>query len=409
MPDSKADHAVTGVEPSNGVSNGGGHPLWSRPGSLPRPRSGLDNFDLVKDGARQLTICNACRYCEGYCAVFPALEQRRIFAKADLTYLANLCFDCRDCYYACQYAPPHEFGVNIPKLMAELRVDTYREFTWPVMLAGLFKHNALAVGVITVASMLIILGLVLAFQGSSVLFGVHLGEGAFYRVVPFIAMTVPPSLIALYGFAVFMIGALRFWGETQGSVVELVDFSALWRATKDAFGLAYMKGGGAGCNYPDEKFSLSRMWFHHLVFFGFLLDLVATSIAALYHHFLDWQAPYPYFSLPVVFGTVGGIMLVVGTMGLLYLKWQSDRDPAHASMFSMDVAFLVLLFLTSFTGLLLLAFRESVAMGTLLVIHLGVVAGLFITMPYGKFAHVVYRYAALVRYSIEQSRVEGNG
>jgi citrate/tricarballylate utilization protein len=66
----------------------------------------------------------------------------------------------------------------------------------------------------------------------------------------------------------------------------------------------------------------------------------------------------------------------------------------------------VLLFLTSFTGLVLLAFREAAAMGTLLVIHLGVVAGLFITLPYGKFAHVVYRYAALVRYSIEQRRAE---
>ncbi len=78
-------------------------------------------------------------------------------------------------------------------------------------------------------------------------------------------------------------------------------------------------------------------------------------------------------------------------------------------MFSMDVAFLVLLFLTSLTGMLLLGFRETAAMGSLLVIHLGVVAGLFITMPYGKFAHVVYRYAALVRYSIEQRRVEGSG
>ena len=150
------------------------------------------------------------------------------------------------------------------------------------------------------------------------------------------------------------------------------------------------------------------MWFHHLVFFGFLLDLAATTIAAFYDHFLGWQAPYPYFSLPVVFGTVGGMMLVVGTVGLLYLKWHSDRDPAHASMLSMDVAFLVLLFLTSFTGLLLLALRETAAMGTLLVIHLGVVAGLFITMPYGKFAHVVYRYAALVRYAIEQRRAEAH-
>ena len=369
----------------------------------------MAGLDLLKEGARQMTICNACRYCEGYCAVFPAMEQRRIFTKADLTYLANLCFDCRDCYYACQYAPPHEFAVNVPQLMSELRADTYREFTWPALLAGVFKHSILAAGVITAASMTIILGLVLAFQGAPVLFAVHLGEGAFYRVVPFIAMTVPPSLIALYGLAVFTIGAIRFWRETQGNVVELIDFAALWRATKDAFGLAYLKGCGAGCNYPVESFSHSRLWLHHAVFFGFLLDLAATTIAAFYDHFLGWQAPYPYFSAPVVLGTVGGIMLVVGTIGLLYLKWRSDRGPAHASMLSMDVAFLVLLFLTSFTGLLLLGFRETAAMGSLLVIHLGVVAGLFITMPYGKFAHVVYRYAALVRFSIEQRRVEGNG
>ena len=114
--------------------------------------------------------------------------------------------------------------------------------------------------------MALILGLVLAFQGPPVLFAVHLGEGAFYRVVPYIAMTVPPLLIALYGLAVFTIGAVRFWRETQGNVVELIDFAALWRATKDAFGLAYLKGGGAGCNYPGESFSQTRLWLHHAVF-----------------------------------------------------------------------------------------------------------------------------------------------
>ena len=138
---------------------------------------------------------------------------------------------------------------------------------------------------------------------------------------------------------------------------------AFWRATKDAFGLAYMKGGGAGCNYPGENFSRARMWYHHLTFYGFLLDFAATSIAAFYDHFLGWQAPYPYFSAPVILGTVGGMGLSIGPAGLLYLKWQSDRAPADSTMLNMDVAFLVLLFSTSFTGLLLLVFRETSGYG----------------------------------------------
>jgi citrate/tricarballylate utilization protein len=363
----------------------------------------MPSADLVKEGERQIMICNACRYCEGYCAVFPALELRRTFTKGDLTYLANLCFDCRACYYACQYAPPHEFNINIPKLMTELRVETYREFSWPAILSSLFKRNGLAVSIITAAALIIILVSVLAFKGPDVLFAIHLGEGAFYRVIPYVALTVPPLIVTFYGLAVLIGGTISFWRETKAGLADVIDLRALWRATQDAFGLTYMKGGGMGCSYPSASFSQSRRWFHHLVFYGFLLDLASTSVAAFYHHFFNWQAPYPLFSWPVVLGTIGGIGLLIGTSGLLYLKWKSERDPAAEPMLTMDVAFLVLLFLTSLTGMLLLAARETSAMGVLLVVHLATVAGLFITAPYGKFAHVVYRYAALVRYAIEQS------
>jgi citrate/tricarballylate utilization protein len=111
-------------------------------------------------------------------------------------------------------------------------------------------------------------------------------------------------------------------------------------------------------------------------------------------------------SWPVILGTVGGVALLVGTGGLFYLKTRMDPDPATPHAYGMDMALLVLLFLTSFTGLLLMIFRETPAMGVLLSLHLGVVAGLFITMPYGKFVHAVYRYAALLRNAIEQAREE---
>ena len=61
-----------------------------------------------------------------------------------------------------------------------------------------------------------------------------------------------------------------------------------------------------------------------------------------------------------------------------------------------------MLFLTGITGLALLFWRETSAMGPLLALHLGVVFALFITMPYGKFVHGLYRYAALVRYARER-------
>jgi citrate/tricarballylate utilization protein len=69
----------------------------------------------------------------------------------------------------------------------------------------------------------------------------------------------------------------------------------------------------------------------------------------------------------------------------------------------MDVAFLVMLFLTSLTGLLLLVLRATPAMGLLLAVHLGVVLALFLSFPYGKFVHGLNRFAALVRYARERN------
>lgn len=365
----------------------------------------MPTVDLLAEAERQMTICNSCRYCEGYCAVFPAMEIRRDFEGGDLIYLANLCFECRDCFYACQFAPPHEFGVNIPQVFAEIRAETYQDYTWPGILGKLYRRNGLAVGLITAASTALIFLLVLAFRRTT-LFSTQIGEGAFYRIIPYAAMVVPALAIALYGLIVFARGAYRFWRDTDSDLAGLIDFRAFREATKDAFGLRYLKGGGIGCNYPNENFSQSRRWFHHLVFYGFLLDFASTTVAAIEDHFLNRHAPYPFLSAPVILGTVGGIGLVVGTLGLLSLKWRSDRAPAEPRMQKMDVAFLLMLLLTSLTGLLLLLLRATPGMGTVLAVHLGLVAGLFLTAPYGKFAHVVYRYAALVRNALEQAHVK---
>jgi citrate/tricarballylate utilization protein len=116
--------------------------------------------------ARVMQICNACRYCEGFCAVFPAMTQRLEFARADVHYLANLCHQCGACLHSCQYAPPNAFGVNVPGAMAALRARTYQAYAWPAPLAQLYQHNGLVVALALCAAISGFLLASLAYHGS---------------------------------------------------------------------------------------------------------------------------------------------------------------------------------------------------------------------------------------------------
>jgi citrate/tricarballylate utilization protein len=196
-------------------------------------------------------------------------------------------------------------------------------------------------------------------------------------------------------------GLRNFWNESGEPWSVLFNMRVLGRAAREAFTLRYLDGGGDGCAYPGDVPSNARRQFHHLTFYGFLLTFASTSVAAIYHNVLGVEAPYPFFSLPVLLGTAGGVGLLVGPVGLLLLKGRRNREVSDEGQSSLDITFLVLLLLIGLTGLLLLALRETAAMGMLLAVHLGLVLGLFVTMPYGKFVHGLYRFAALARNAVE--------
>ena len=223
-------------------------------------------------------------------------------------------------------------------------------------------------------------------------------------MIPYGVMLVPFSVLGLVILFCFFKGVHNFWKLTEPASETLSNRKGNLSAFKDVLKLKYLEGGGHGCNYPTDGFSHIRRYFHHAVFYGFLACLAATTIAAIYDHLFHIPAPYDFFSLPVLFGTGGGIAIVVGTAGLLYLKSRMDRRPATEMSSGMDVGFGLLLMLTSLSGLLLLALRETPLMGTMLILHIGLVLAFFLTMPFGKFVHGIYRYIALVRHNQEQSR-----
>lgn len=343
--------------------------------------------ELLAEARRQVEICNACRYCEGYCSVFPAITRQRAFADGDLTQLANLCHNCRGCYYACQYTEPHQFALNLPRVLAEVRHESWKEHAWPSGFARLFDRSG---GVI---ALLIVVGTTLLFAIAQAL-RPETGAG-FYAYMShslMVAIFAPAFLLPLAAIGVSL---RRYWQHVGGGRLSLA-------AVRDAFGatvhMRNLSGGhGEGCNFEDdERYSNARRWFHQATLFGFLLCFASTSSGTVLHYGFGLEAPYGFWSMPKLLGVPGGILLCIGTGGLAYLKTKADRDLGAPAIWGGEMAFVALLFAVSFTGLALYAATGTGAVPWLLPIHLGTVLAFFLLTPYSKMAHGFYRVAALL-------------
>lgn len=358
-----------------------------------------ENEEQVKQA---LQICNACRYCETFCAVFPAMTKRLEFNEADIHYLANLCHNCGACLHACQYAPPHEFGVNIPQAMAQVRLETYQKFAVPQSFGKLYQKAG-----ITLVSALVVTFIMFLLAGSLLqgndLFGLYAGN--FYAIFPHNFLALLFGSVFTVAFILLGFGIRKFWNQTSEVVLGGVEQPDILQAAKNVLTLKYLDGGhGKGCNEEDDRYTLIRRRFHHLTMYGFMLCFLATMVATGYHYFLNLHAPYPIFSVPVILGSLGGIGLVIGPLGLLYLNIKRDPKHGDAKQKPMDRGFIFLLLLISLTGLGLLAFRDSALMALLLIAHLATVMTFFLTIPFGKFAHGFYRSAALLKFAVEERR-----
>ncbi|MCW8084389.1 tricarballylate utilization 4Fe-4S protein TcuB [Sabulicella glaciei] len=358
----------------------------------------------VAEARRQMEICNACRYCEGYCAVFPAMAMRRAFSEGDLTHLANLCHNCKGCFHSCQYAPPHPFGVNIPATFATIRQESYAEYAVPRAMGRLFERNGTVVAGISALALTLVLLLVVALQDPSVLWSAQTGTGAFFRVIPYTVMVNLASLTFGWAIVAMILSSWRYWRGTAPRSRLPLSGPAVAEATMDVVLLRNLGGGGHGCNDLDDGFAQKRRWLHQAMAGGFLLCFAATSVGTVYHHILGWFSPHPFWSLPVQLGTWGGVLLCIGAAGLLYVKAVTDPAPVARRLLGGEVAMLALLFLIGATGLLLLAVRHTGAMGITLALHLGLVLAFFLVLPYSKMMHAPFRALALLRNAMEKRR-----
>jgi len=354
--------------------------------------------DSTREAERALRLCAACLFCDDYCAVFPAIAGKHDYSLSDIGYLANLCHNCRGCYHACQYAPPHVFALNLPKTLAQVRQRSYAAYARPRWLGRAFAHNGIVVGAVTG---LAIVAVALAADPAT-LSAATPGDGAFYRVLPREIMVGGAAAALPLSLGALALGVAAFWRAIKPEASRAAIWRAWPRALMDAVTLRHLGGGDGGCGDRIEAPSRARRWFHHLMVGGLALSLASTAVAALYHRWLQWEAPYPLLSLPVGLGTAGGVVTLIGVGGLIAAKLRADRAPTAPETLPTDYAMLALIGATAASGLALLAFRDTAAMGVWLVLHLGLVLALFLLLPAAKLVHAPYRLAALLRAAIER-------
>lgn len=357
---------------------------------------------LVTEAIRQLRICNACRYCEDYCALFTSLERRAHLTESDVTHLAHLCHDCRNCYYACMYAPPHSFAVNPPRLFSELRRLTYDgeldtqggRDRWRGWRAALCAYGL---------SAFVLVGVLWLRGDWRSLLAHHEPPASPYGVVAYPAILVVALVPCAWSALVIARSARRYWRAIRGGGGPRVRFELVRKALSSAGAGRHSRGGGVGCAYPDEAQSPTRRRLHAVVAYGFVTLLLSTMTSAVLQDGFGANPPFGVLSVPVGLGLIGGIGVTLGCSGLIILKTRSDPGPADAPMIIRDYGLLIALDLLAITGLLTLALRNTPAFGVVFVVHLAVVVGSFAVAPSTKFVHFVYRLLSVVRDTVERT------
>jgi citrate/tricarballylate utilization protein len=123
-------------------------------------------------------------------------------------YLANLCHNCGACLHACQYAPPHEFAVNVPRAMAGCG-GAPMPTTPGRGLGRLYQRNGLTVALALAAGLALFLVLA-AVLGGRLRRGAAPG-GNFYAVFPHNLMVGLFAPVFLFVVLALAMGVARFW------------------------------------------------------------------------------------------------------------------------------------------------------------------------------------------------------
>ena len=351
--------------------------------------------------AHDLSSCYQCGTCSAVCPIstadnpFPRKEMVWVQWGLKEPVLSNpsiwLCHQCGVCN---AYCPRDAKPAN---LMAALRDYSIGYYAVPNFM-GRWLEDPRYLPLLLLIPAAILLTMV-AWSGN--LASLPQGEVIFAKFIPDFTVEVVYSVavgLAIIGGA---LGGLRYWNAMTRSLAQPAKkprpFTRFVSSIREIFQhrqFAACTADPAGSKETHKE----HLWRTHLlVFYGFLGLVVTTTSVWIGQLFFDYYEPYPLWHPVKILGNVSGIA-VIGALTVFFVRRIIDGTKAGKSTYS-DWLFLTILALTVLTGYANEALRLADvrhAAYPMYFFHLVLVFFLLVYFPYSKFAHVVYRSAAML-------------
>ena len=353
--------------------------------------------ELARRGGSETARCYQCATCSAVCdlatpeTVFP--RRQMLWAQWGLVdrFVADpsiwLCHQCNDCTARCpRDARPGDTMQAIRSLMVEqvgaprfmARLVGRAAATWPILLGLPVLFWALFVQAVN------------GFAASRT----PLVYGEVVPVWMIYSVFLPAAGLAVLAAAV---GARRCWsawgdGATRnGSLLRglaAVATDILWHRRFEKCGEARPRRMG-----------------HLLLVWGFLGALATTTLLGILMDVFGVKTPLPQLHPVKILGNVSAVLLAVGVAWLVVNRVADEKAAGRSLAF--DWFLLALVVLVVFSGIGAELARPLLPVPAALavyVLHLGTVLSLFLTFPFSKFAHALYRTLAMAHQRLTAQR-----
>jgi Fe-S oxidoreductase len=354
--------------------------------------------ELAKYGARDMEICMQCGTCSASCPLSSGTNPfpRKIYRYIQLglkdkllkSSVPWLCYYCGDCNKDCPR------GAEPAETMMATRRWLTAQYDWTGLSKRFYLSEAWEIGALIAVALGIIV-LFCLFHGPVVTDRVAVNSFA-----PVMWIEIGDLVMAAILSAFLLSNAFRMYRFVMSD-------------TKVPFWLYITEAKAFVLNFVTQKRwrqcgeDRSR-WLKHFILVSGYLTMMTLVIV-----FIRWfQVDDRSWHFTSIFGYYATGVLLAMTVEMFRSRLKKEESIHRYSEFS-DWLFLILLFLTTLTGIMMHALRiAGWPMGTyvMYVVHLAVaVPMLIIEVPFGKWSHLFYRPLAIFLATVREKASKDSG